>query len=546
MLNVAPCCNPSSAPTMRWLLLAAILGSVSAISLSKQNVVAKADAKLHQDCWKSRPVASKAHLSLITKTPGFGTDESIIEPFVTVTKDGYMYVDCVKDAMVVQNDKHGKGKNSYNSAGNVSIVWYDHIVPKEDREGMTKDVCFNFCRTVENATFFGLAEGRKCYCAPYYIQAAGDSSQCDAVCEGDKRTMCGGMKKQSIFAMHMCDDTEEQLTLSKKAATANVNLCTDVHNAYKFRQETLKTLGEALKETAGTNGDTISLAHGNTAMAASSEAYKVESRAKAVADDTTALRPEGAEAKTDFSNSDDLVKAEKLIADTKALGKTAAKTCAPFKARAARIAATGGIESSGAKDEKKEDAKEKKEEAEEKEEESKALEQYYPVTYFVEADKELHNMANFGEAVPSTCKGPGVEGDDLSALVVKDAEQCAHLCDTATSAKCIGFEYYKPEDEDYGLCVPLSDVKEVSYYKCKEDAPAETEEDTQQLGGGGGVGFLQKMIKKHKKHTKGISADGVGIVCAVKFSQMNGFTNRLNSKRAGVDHVPVNVLNRCF
>merc|ERR1719238_996210 len=177
------------------------------------------------DCWKARPV-SQSFLQLSKKTPGFGMDESKIDPFVTVSKDGFFEVNCIKDAMVSSADKHGDGKFDFaNQNARVSIVWYDQIVPKEDREAMTPDVCFNFCRTVPDAGFFGLAYGRQCYCTPYWKRGAGDSSQCDAVCEGDKSTMCGGMTKQSIYAMHMCADTANDLASAKEAAEKELKVC---------------------------------------------------------------------------------------------------------------------------------------------------------------------------------------------------------------------------------------------------------------------------------------------------------------------------------
>merc|ERR1719230_2399526 len=86
---------------------------------------------------------------------------------------------------------------------------------------MDQEVCFEFCRTVPDMMSFGLIHGRDCYCAPYYKMMAGDSSQCDAVCEGKSTTMCGGMTKSSIFTMHMCADTAEDL---KGAADKAVEL----------------------------------------------------------------------------------------------------------------------------------------------------------------------------------------------------------------------------------------------------------------------------------------------------------------------------------
>merc|ERR1719424_1729657 len=83
---------------------------------------------------------------------------------------------------------------------------------------MSSEVCFEFCRTVPDMNFFGLIYGRECYCAPYFKMTSGDTSECDAVCEGKPTEMCGGMAKSSIFEMHLCANTAEKLTdLAKKA-----------------------------------------------------------------------------------------------------------------------------------------------------------------------------------------------------------------------------------------------------------------------------------------------------------------------------------------
>merc|ERR1719258_479916 len=83
---------------------------------------------------------------------------------------------------------------------------------------MTQTVCFAFCRTISGMKYFGLTHGRDCYCAPYFKQIAGDSSECDAVCEGDNTMMCGGMSKSSIFEMHACNDAAGNLKAASTAA----------------------------------------------------------------------------------------------------------------------------------------------------------------------------------------------------------------------------------------------------------------------------------------------------------------------------------------
>jgi len=128
----------------------------------------------HGECWEHRPVNSRfATASLIQQTPhsmqepqlalpGAGMHPDEIEPFQMVTKDGFLLVACAKDAMLEHGDKFGNGKDRYkmSDTSNVSIVHYAEIIPKEDREQMTINRCFDFCRTVPNMVYFGLQAGR--------------------------------------------------------------------------------------------------------------------------------------------------------------------------------------------------------------------------------------------------------------------------------------------------------------------------------------------------------------------------------------------------
>jgi len=91
--------------------------------------------------------------------------------------------------------------------------------------GTTPRLCFDFCRQYENAKFFGLENGRDCYCSVYFHAASTGGGDCNAVCEGDKKEMCGGMEKSSLFEMHMCADTGSEADaaagMSKKAVEAS-------------------------------------------------------------------------------------------------------------------------------------------------------------------------------------------------------------------------------------------------------------------------------------------------------------------------------------
>merc|ERR1719506_1386399 len=126
---------------------------------------------------------------------------------------------------------------------------------KEDRKPMSQGICFEFCRTVPNMGFFGLINGRNCYCAPYYRQMAGDSSQCDAQCPGEPTLMCGGKSKSSIFALHNCESTERDLKASDTKAT---ELAADMDKNSKTASDLSKDMQKgaaALQKSFGGVGD---------------------------------------------------------------------------------------------------------------------------------------------------------------------------------------------------------------------------------------------------------------------------------------------------
>merc|ERR1719181_324661 len=190
-----------------------------------------------------------------SNVPGAGIDK--FKPFDTVLKDGFLLVDCVKDYMYYRGDKFGDNKHDYKlgSVSNVSIVHYDAFVAKEDRVEMTQKVCFEFCRTVPNMGFFGIVNGRGCYCTPYFTPMASDSTQCDAVCEGDNTLMCGGKSKSSVFAMHMCDSTKDDLsTSSGKASSLKAEMEAKAGLA-KELSAGLQGAGDLLQKSFGAVGD---------------------------------------------------------------------------------------------------------------------------------------------------------------------------------------------------------------------------------------------------------------------------------------------------
>jgi len=139
---------------------------------------------------------------------GGGSDGTVdgIAPAQNVYKDGFWSVGCKGDAMIKIGDKYGGGKFKYDigRVANTSVVRYDMVVEGDSQESMTPSVCFEFCRTVPNMNFFGLINGRDCYCEHYY-QTTSAEGTCDLPCEGDSASICGGSDMSSLYQMHVCE-----------------------------------------------------------------------------------------------------------------------------------------------------------------------------------------------------------------------------------------------------------------------------------------------------------------------------------------------------
>merc|ERR1719333_227999 len=146
--------------------------------------------------------------------PGGGTGKiNDEEAFVKVFKDGYSLMGCVADAMFTYADKFSTNKDKFGKdAGGVSIVHYKEMVDSADAKPMSPEVCYEFCRSVPDMVFFGITEGRACYCTPYWKPSAEGTGNCDQPCEGAPTEMCGGMTKSSIYEMHYCGDTGDAVS----------------------------------------------------------------------------------------------------------------------------------------------------------------------------------------------------------------------------------------------------------------------------------------------------------------------------------------------
>jgi hypothetical protein len=228
------------------------------------------DCEKQPDTWKSWIYLSQTHrFEPIEMPEGHGT---------TVYKDGFQYVGCMQDEMEHIADPVGENKFSYSDYANftnVSITRYADVIDSEHEEKMTIRVCFNFCRAVKGATFFGLLHGRDCYCTPFKKEKASEGGVCDLPCEGDAAKTCGGKAMASIYAMHLCDDTEEDLVSvideAKEAFHKLQHAATNSMHAVR----SLTSRGAALMYVAVKGGDMDSHDLGQAAKAEAATLKKI-------------------------------------------------------------------------------------------------------------------------------------------------------------------------------------------------------------------------------------------------------------------------------
>ncbi|CAK0864093.1 unnamed protein product, partial [Prorocentrum cordatum] len=137
----------------------------------------------------------------------------------------------------------------------VSVVRYSDVVPRTDQEEMSHSVCFAFCRGVPDMAFFGIKNGRDCYCAPFYKEMAGDSSICDAVCPGEPSLLCGGKSKSSIFSMHSCATTGKELTTAAGKAASLASALGELSGKVAAAGDVMEAMGAKLKASFSETGD---------------------------------------------------------------------------------------------------------------------------------------------------------------------------------------------------------------------------------------------------------------------------------------------------
>jgi hypothetical protein len=406
----------------KLMSLMMLAGSAIASNMHSDHIVAMPMHQFKQDCGKPSTLhIAPGAASLLQNVPGAGVDK--FKPFETVLKDGYLMVDCVKDYMYYRGDKFGDNKHDYKlgPVSNVSIVHYEAFVAKEDKAEMTPAICFEFCRTVPNMGFFGIVNGRGCYCTPYFTPMESDSSQCDAVCEGDNTQMCGGKSKSSVFAMHMCDSTEEDVGI--RAGTASemkASLSSKAAEAEGYGQ-VMQSMAAAMQKSFGSVGDSGATGLMQKAkvfagtLVHTADGKEASTGLGGLAKDASALK--------DFTDPATVTKAERTM---EAIDEAVAEA----EGLADKLDDLNGLANY------------------DKRAQSGALKQYYPVMYFV--DKEF-------ESNPSTCSG------DLVAepVVAESADGCATACD-ANIHECVGFQSVKASGTE--LCFLFSKFNTAFHY----------------------------------------------------------------------------------
>jgi hypothetical protein len=376
--------------------------------------------------------------------PGAGIGE--IVPFKTVLKDGFLPFGCLKDEMYYHGDKYHDNRHAYTMESmNLSVVFYDAVVPKHERQPMTPDVCFDFCRTVPDMGFFGIFNGRNCYCEPYFKRMAGDDAACTSVCEGEPTQMCGSDSKSAIFEMHMCADTVGDINKAI-AALDKVNLANVTKKISSMAKtgakesndlmELLSKLGDSaykmLQKAAFQAGDLEKLVAKAEKMNKETEGLKEDAKKLM---EGSFLQTKG---KPDFSDYDTAQKAEELIRKMEA----------------------GAVVGQQVLDELDEALKvrSKLDETEASVVLNRSA-QYYHAYYF--SNPEPHTGALWGKD-KSTCSGNLIAPPIFSMTL----DECAYECDEWANhyqgkGRCTSFFHMAKSS---GICFLYNDLDEITHY----------------------------------------------------------------------------------
>lgn len=363
-----------------------------------------------------------------------------------IYKDGYFEIGCIKDYMYYHGDKFGNNKFSYEigAISHVSIIFPLDYVPKSDQKPMTVAYCYSMCRQLSSISFFGIMNGKDCYCTPYVKAMAGDDSTCTQPCEGDKGAMCGSATKSTVFQMHSCDDTAVSLQGAMTSAGTLITKLDDLSTPVKEAGEMVDKTAAAMKDAFGKVGDPEvsnlfqeSLSVGSSLKMLAGKCSKLKTTMQGTSSEATTIEAE------DLTVSANADKADAIMATIEG-EKASAEMCIADMTRMMKTVAPayeGGMENT-----------------------TNASAQYYPIMYFVNKD--------FVDS-PTSCSGKL-----LATYVGVSKDECAASCDGTSLAGCMGF-FYVPKEAatpepkvPNSFCFTFSAITSIQYYKadCAEKA----------------------------------------------------------------------------
>ena len=352
-----------------------------------------------------------------------------VEVSTQIYKDGYWMVGCMADGMYAKGDKFGDGAMAYEKgyAHDTSIVRYDVHVERESKKKMTPRVCFDFCRSVPEMTFFGLINGRECYCAHFYKTTTGDGA-CDRPCEGDSSTICGGETMSTLYQMHECvgafaDDVQSLIDDAE-----------DVYDALDDNYDALSQASTAMQAS----GDELESFTEGCASPLAQEAKIAAGPVKRAAEKVYALAEQYEDLVAELNPSNDLGH-EDRVAVEEAMAKTVELMDDSEQALAA--------------------GKAMMQEAAPQAEGAKTGETFVPVLRQIK---------------PDLADDQSVCGGDLTGMpkVGLSYDECAEACDNeapkSSDEYCKFIQYFTFPSQD-SLCFLFSAVTELTSYNCKHE-----------------------------------------------------------------------------
>jgi hypothetical protein len=470
---------------------------------------------------------------------GGGSDGTVdgTAPHMNIYKDGFWDAGCLSDEMVKTGDKYGDGKFSYKtqSSANTSVVFYGEIVEPDSQKPMTPKVCFDFCRTVPDMTFFGLIYGRECYCSHYWKKTTGEGV-CDLPCEGDAGSICGGAELSSMYQMHKCvgglaQDVED---LDEKLFEVTYNGLSD-DEAILFEQgEAMQFAGEKLESYA--EGSASGLAQA-AKVAAGPVLHASEDLVELIDEiDSLTLGPDPS---TDLS-FDERKEVEEYMAKAKEIMDAAEQA----------MAAGDELQKATAFNEK--------------------LSDYEPA--FVQAMRQIDSEYE-GKMV--VCEGDSTGMPKVGLSWVECAAACDNAAPKSSEDYCIYFQHFMLPGES-PLCFLYTDITAVTTYNCDlpEEVSGSPDPDVPSLVQKDDSFLSRKHHKKHKtakglhKNTpkkehltakeavqrfllakkmhfnanKADRSDGPVAMCMVRLADVLGVTPDLDAAgKKGMTHI-----DRCF